>query len=118
MVVWEERPKVDIRKRNYYVETLAEPGMWVTSGYTFDTSVNVAGYSTKTIQGWTTTNLKIRIYISPSGEEYFHPYPYYEQTVSSGTTFCLSFSEACGMVRVEFEALGDGQLGAWICCLA
>ena len=63
-------------------------------------AISISNYKTKTVQGWATFGGTLTIYTAPSPGN-FHPYPYYTTTITTGTTFTASFSEAFAELKVS-----------------
>jgi hypothetical protein len=93
---------VAILYQNYAYGPIISTGYVGANSGIISTPISIANYRTKTIQGWAKFNGVLKIYTSYAPGQ-THPYPYYATTISSGTTFTASFSEAFYEVKVEID---------------
>jgi hypothetical protein len=85
----------------YYSPVIAISTGYVGAGETkVSDPIDVDTFRTKTIQGWAEFDGEIVIETAMLTNQ-FNPYPYYKTTISSGTTFTLSFTEVVSQVRIK-----------------
>ena len=85
----------------YYSPVIAISTGYVGAGETkVSDPIDVDTFRTKTIQGWAEFDGEIAIETAMLANK-FNPYPYYKTTISSGTTFTLSFTEVVSQVRIK-----------------